>query len=204
MVGLSGKDRSSGKKIAVPSVFSGEGEIVFERNFNFTSTQISQNKMEIHFLGLNYTADISVNNNIIHRHPGGEFPFKIDLPRDILFHDKSNVISVKLNYQLDSESTIPVKQRFMFPHNYGGIIKDVYIKQYPNISIVDTDLAYTLPAERNSANFKITSRISNKEFIKDADTLEVSNRFVYKVRITAPDGQQTNISDYNFHSSFQW
>jgi hypothetical protein len=61
-------------------------------------------------------------------------------PKDLLTPDNKNILSVKLNYHLDSESTIPVKQRFMFPHNYGGILKDVYIKLLPNISIADVDV----------------------------------------------------------------
>jgi beta-galactosidase len=194
---FTGNDRANAKKIAVPSTFSGEGELIFERSFNFNREQISDNKMEIHFLGLNYTADISVNDNIIYRHPGGEYPFRFDLPKDILLHDRNNVISVKLNYHLDSETTIPVKQRFMFPHNYGGILKDVYIKLLPNISIADIDINYTI-TERNNASFRITTKIDNKEFRKNADTILVNNNFSFRVRFTAPNGQQINLSDYNF------
>jgi beta-galactosidase len=191
------KEKQNAKKITVPSVFSGEGELFFERNLNFTREQIADTRMEVHFLGLNYTADISVNDNIIYRHHGGEYPFKIDLPKDILFHDRRNVLSVKLNYHLDSESTIPVKQRFMFPQNYGGILKDVYIKVLPNISIADIDVNYNL-TEKNTANFRIISRIENKEFRKDADTISVNNNFSYRIRITAPNGQVTSLNDFNF------
>lgn len=191
------KEQEKKKNVEVPSVFSGEGELIFERTFNFSREQILNNKMSIYFLGLNYTADISVNNNIIYRHPGGDFPFHFDLPKDIVFHDKKNIISVKLVYRLDSESTIPVKQRFMFPGNYGGILKDVYIQLLPNISISDIDISYT--TGRNSADFSIISRIENKEFRSASDTLDINNNFSLRVKLDAPgNAPEINLSDFNF------
>jgi len=195
-----GKEKENQKKVAVPSVFTGEGELVFQKTFTLSQEDISSHKMEICFLGLNYTADISVNNNIIYRHPGGEYPFKFDLPKDLLFHDKRNTLSVKLTYHLDSENTIPVKQRFMFPSNYGGIIKDVYIRLLPNIAISDIDLTYSYSPEKNSADFRIVSKLENKDFRKGMDTLASDNNFVYKVRFSAPGNTQTiNVNDYSLN-----
>ncbi len=113
--------------INVPSVFDGEGEFIFERSFSIDENALKKNSFDLVFLGLNYRADISINNIIISRHPGGEFPFTIDLSRDILKSDSVNLLTVKLFYKLDSKSTIPLKQRFLFARNYGGIIHDVYI-----------------------------------------------------------------------------
>ncbi|MFZ2863516.1 MAG: sugar-binding domain-containing protein, partial [Ignavibacteriaceae bacterium] len=113
--------------VTIPSVFKGEGEFVFEKSFNLTNEQINNHKISLNFFGINYSADISVNNAIIYRHPGGEFPFTLPIPRDLLKSDKENIISVKLFYALDALNTIPLKQRFLFPHNFGGIIRDVYL-----------------------------------------------------------------------------
>ena len=70
--------------VRVPSIFEGKGEFVFEKNFPLTSAQLDNHKISLNFFGLNYSADISVNKVIIYRHPGGEFPFTVSLPRDIL------------------------------------------------------------------------------------------------------------------------
>ena len=67
-----------------------EGEFIFEKNFPLTSDQLNNHKISVVFFGLNYSADISVNKVIIYRHPGGEFPFTVSLPRDILSSDKDN------------------------------------------------------------------------------------------------------------------
>jgi beta-galactosidase len=124
------------KKITVniPSVFEGTGELVFERNFSLSQFDLEDHQLSLVFLGVNYSADISVNGKIIYTHTGGEYPFSFDLPRDILNTDRDNILTVKVKYQLDSENTIPLKQRFLFPKDFGGIFRDVFIKSRPNIS----------------------------------------------------------------------
>src|ERR1017187_9033813 len=71
-------------KVDIPSVFDGDGVLVFEKAFTLTREQVSNNKFKICFRGLNYSADISVNNFIIYRHTGGRFSFNVDLPKDII------------------------------------------------------------------------------------------------------------------------
>ena len=93
-------DKKEKVSVRVPSLFEGKGEFVFEKSFSITVDQLNNHKISLVFFGLNYSADISVNKVIIYRHPGGEFPFSLSLPRDILKSDKDNIISVKLFYEL--------------------------------------------------------------------------------------------------------
>jgi beta-galactosidase/beta-glucuronidase len=125
--------------IHVPSIFEGKAELVFEKSFPLTIDQIDNHVISLVFFGLNYLADISINKVLIYRHSGGEYPFTISLPHDILKSDKDNIISVKLTYKLDSQNTIPLLQRFLFPQNFGGIIRDVYLHLTPNVSITDCE-----------------------------------------------------------------
>jgi len=69
--------------VGVPSIFEGNGEFIFEKSFKLTPKQVSSNTFKLFILGLNYIADISINNIIIYRHSGGEYPIEVDLPRDI-------------------------------------------------------------------------------------------------------------------------
>ncbi len=174
--------------VTVPSVFHGEGELIFEKSFTISPDNFKKYQMKLVFFGINYSADISVNKNIIYRHPGGEFPFQVDLPKDILNTDRSNVLSVKLYYNLDSENTIPVKQRFLFPHNFGGIIRDVYIHLIPNISLRDINISYKYYPGSKSASMQLNCRAEDKEFSTPVDSLNVNNELTYRINITTPDG----------------
>lgn len=174
--------------VNVPSVFHGEGELIFEKSFTIPVEDLKDHQIKLVFFGINYSADISVNKNIIYRHPGGEFPFQVDLPKDILNIDKDNILSVKLYYKLDSENTIPLKQRFLFPHNFGGLIRDVYIHLIPNISIRDVNISYKYYTGSKTATIQINSKAVNKEYSAKSDSIPENNDLTYRLNITSPGG----------------
>lgn len=185
--------------ISVPSIFEGKGEFVFVKNFSLTNNQLNNNVISLVFFGLNYSADISVNKVIIYRHPGGEFPFTILLPKDILRSDKDNIISVKLSYALDSKNTIPLKQRFLFPQNFGGIIRDVYLHLTPNVSIKDFEFKTEIDLKSNKAVIALKSIIDNKEFKNRSDSIDVQTNFRLRTQIFYPDGiNSSSLEDNNF------
>ena len=192
-------DKKEKVSVRVPSIFEGKGEFVFEKSFPLTNDQLNNHKISLNFFGLNYSADISVNKVIIYRHPGGEFPFTVSLPRDILRSDKDNIISVKLSYELDSQNTIPLKQRFLFSQNFGGVIRDVYLHLTPNVSISDFTFKTDVDLKSNKAIISFRSVIDNKEFKKTNDTLGTQTNFKFKVQIFYPDGKtSSSLEDNNF------
>ncbi len=166
--------------VAIPSVFEGTGEFIFEKPFELTKNQLRNNIFEIIFFGLNYTADISVNNIIIYRHAGGEYPFRIDLPRDIIKADDKNILSVKLLYKLDSENTIPLKQRFLYPNNLGGITGDVFIHLKPSLSVFDFNLKSELNEKLTNAKINTTVNVKNYRFKNVNDSINAISKFTLK------------------------
>ncbi len=175
--------------VSIPSVFEGNANLVFEKKFSLTDSQIQNHQLRMVFFGVNYSADFSVNGKIIYTHIGGEFPISFDLPRDILFSDKENTISVNVHYKLDAQNTIPLKQRFLFPKNYGGIFRDVFIRLRPSISINDLYIRSSYDSKTGRAKIFLNSKIVNEEFSSSNDTLETSNKFSVKAKIISPGGQ---------------
>lgn len=185
--------------VGVPSIFEGTGEFIFEKNFKLTKKEIRNNVLEIVFFGLNYTADISVNDIIIYRHSGGEYPFTIDLPRDIVKADNKNILTVKLLYKLDSKHTIPLKQRFLFPKNYGGITNDVFIHLKPSLSIVNSGIKSELNEKLTKAKVNIKTNIKNRRFKVVHDTSNRPANFILKSSLLDQNGNTIKeLPDYNF------
>jgi beta-galactosidase len=178
-------DESPKFNINVPSIFEGEGELVFEREFELTRSQIANNTLELVFFSINYTADISLNNTIIYRHSGGEYPFKISLPRDILRSDKKNILSLKLLYELNSKNTIPQKQRFLFPQNRGGIISDVYIYLEPDFYIAKEKITKLFSADYKNVSLEVESLVKNNR-TRDNSLISV-NSDPYELLLTVAD-----------------
>ncbi len=174
-------------KISVPAVFEGEDVLVFERSLELTEHQINKNQIKIGFLGLNNGAEISVNGNSIFIHYGGATPFEVSLPKDILRFDKANRISIKINRKLDSETTIPTKQRFLFPEFGSGIIRDVYIKIVPQFSISKVDYSYILDQFSNGKiNFNVHIENSSEK-----TSLTQQTQFAVNVNLR-PSGSATS------------
>jgi beta-galactosidase len=185
--------------INVPSVFEGEGEFVFEKSFKITESELKTNSFDLVFLGLNYRADISINNIIIYRHPGGEFPFTIDLHRDILKSDEANLLTVKLFYKLDSKITIPLMQRFLFGKNYGGIIHDVYIYKKPSINFSNFEIQSEVNPSIKKAIIKLISVVVDHEVIESNQAIDTVVNLSLKASIISPDSVNTfEIPQYSF------
>jgi len=178
-------DKIEKVSVEVPSVFEGETDLVFEKSFSLSSSDISNYKLKLNFLGLNYSADISLNNISIYRHTGGEFPFALDLPKDILHSDKANILAVRLSNKSDSKNTIPVKQKFQFPKSLGGIFRDVYIHFTPNVFVSDinSNVRFDTKAKKYFLTAKI--KIENRELSSPKDTLGGLESFALNLNLSA-------------------
>ncbi len=183
-------------QINIPSIFEGEADFTYSKKFCLNENQVKNNKIEIIFLGLSYSADISVNKALIHRHPGGEIPFSISLPRDILYYDKENLVEVKLSYHLTSETTIPLKKRFFYPKSYGGIFRDVLLKVSPPVNIQNVIVNKFIDFKFNRVRIDLTTLVENKEPNVDFDTGNPEKEnFILFVQLFSPDGKNLITSE---------
>jgi beta-galactosidase len=185
--------------VNIPSVFEGEGELIFEKEFELTRNQVVKNSLELIFFSVNYTADISLNKTIIYRHSGGEYPFRVQLPRDILRSDSKNLLSVSLNYKLDSKNSIPQKQRFLFPQNFGGIISDVYIHLKPDFHISKETIKETFLKNYQDVSLDIETLVKNN-VIRD-NPIPVKDAEIYRLLISIVDATGNTIKvlpEYKF------
>ncbi len=184
--------------INIPSVFQGDGSLIFEKWFPLSKDQLTNHKFRICFLGLNYSADISVNSVIIYRHTGGTFPFHVDLPKDIIYTAKSNLLSVKLTFKPDAENTIPVKQGFLEPRNCGGIFSDVCLQLLPNVSIIDPEISYKYDPKSDRVKFVLSSKIDNKDFTS-RDSSAGNNDLTLKINFQTPTGSIFSAPEQSFN-----
>jgi beta-galactosidase len=173
-------------RVNIPSIFQGEADLTFEKSFKLTASQIDKHRFRLIFLGLNYAADISINGRIIYRHTGGEFPFYVNLPKDILLSVAENLLSIKLVYALDSENTIPLKQRYLFPQSFGGIFRDVYIHFIPNISVSHLDHSFSTEPASKRTTLKVDCIIENQEFKAAYDSPGQKDDYIFRTILSLP------------------
>ena len=168
-------DEKKKTAVSVPSLFEGNAEVVYEKYFELTKSDIQNNNFELHFLGVSYTAEISINHSVIYLHPGGEFPFSVLLPKDLLKSDKKNFLSVKVNSRLDATHTIPYKNEFLAPERFGGIFRDVYLTFVPNIHISRFSFHYEAVPNSSRAKVFVSANVANHEFRGKSDSTSNEN-----------------------------
>lgn len=156
-------DTENRAQVSVPATFSGASQIIFEKKFNFDKKQFLSKKKEIVFLGVTYSCEVFLNDVSIHKHPGGEIPFSIELNDELLNDDNKNTLTVIVNAEYDAINTIPLKQKYLFPDIEGGIVGDVFLQTIPAISIGKVNSEAILNSARTQGDINLNFRIQTPD-----------------------------------------
>ena len=197
--------------ISVPAMFEGNESLVFEKSFYLSADQIQKKQIKLGFFGIKNSAEILINGLSIYKHSGGTFPFEINLPNDILKPDANNKITIKVNQKLDSESTIPVLQQFLFPNVDGGLIRDVYLKFVSTLNIATFNYKYNLDQQLSKAQINFNIGIENSDYGNKSGIQPLPQDLIVRVNLF-PVGSTTaqakidfplTLNSENQHANFQ-
>jgi len=177
--------KTSSGIVTIPSKFNSTNAIIFQRSINIDPKLIENNFFKIHFLGISYSVDIYLNDLILVKKTGGNIPFSIDLSNDLINVEGENILSLKIIDDLDSRSTIPLHQRFLFPKHSGGILREVFLEIMPKekLELLDYSVEF---------NKKMTSAKINFDFSMDY-IFSKGDRSKYRLGVTLVD-QTGNIA----------
>lgn len=152
--------------ITTPSTFEGAESMVFEKEISFSDEQIVNNIILLNFLGINYSAEILINNKLIYKHPGTELPFSVELPKDILNFGIPNKLTINLNFSPNSESYIPFKSTFLAPQSFGGITRDIYLSLIPHVFIKNVSIENSINFQNNDFEIIVKLNVEKSEYAK--------------------------------------
>ncbi|MDA3861430.1 MAG: hypothetical protein PF445_09405, partial [Melioribacteraceae bacterium] len=178
-----------GVSINVPSTYNSDDEMVFQKTLNLSQFDIANNNFRIHFLGISYSADIFLNNIIVYKKAGGNIPFTVELANDLISTEDENILKVVVKNQLDSQNSIPLFQRFLFPKNSGGIVRDVFLEIIPKENIQLDKYLTTITNDFKSAQIDFTFN-SNTGLAEEASK--------YRVEVAIIDDREKIVSTKNW------
>lgn len=187
------EDSENKVTVNIPSVFIGERNLVFEKTISIDKNLSAESNYFLHFLGISYSADIYLNDILIHKHPGGEFAFNVVLPRDVLSSKTKSVIKVVVDGNYNSDRTIPSKQAFLYPVQSKGIFRDVYLSRAGLSFIASHNEKVTFSNGYQRANLNLQLAVNNGNYKKDSLGIRSSN-FRVRVKLTAPFRDSASIS----------
>ncbi len=139
--------------VVLPASYIGGDKLIFEKEINFTSSDIANYNIYLVIDGINHSAEFFINDQSFYKHPYGQIPLSILLPSELLIENQKNSLKIKITSTLSSETTIPTKQRFLFPENLGGILGNIYLKFVPKNGIISVDNSVNF--EKNFAKAKL-------------------------------------------------
>ncbi len=141
--------------VNVPSSFKSGSTIIYEKALDIQPDLLEYNFFRIHFMGISYLVDIYLNDLILVKKTGGNIPFTLDLPSELINIENNNVITLKIIDELDSKSTIPLHQRFLLPKHSGGILREVFLEIIPkeHVELLDYSAEFNSSLTRANLNF---------------------------------------------------
>jgi len=184
-------NKEESKKINIPASFTGSEKLTFEKYFVLNENQIENKSIQIVFEGVSYSAEISLNGKNIYNYYGGGIPFSVNLPKENLFFNKSNHLKVKISKTLDSENSIPLKPRFLFPAQNGGIIRNVYLSIQPNVFIDSFSFKKDINAKTQSGSIDVDITVINSLPVKKTINQDsIQNFYAINIVIASKNGTQ--------------
>jgi len=183
------KDKGKNRVPAiVPSVFEGKEDLVFEKSVLLGKEVINGKVLYLNLLGMNYSGEIALNNYVIYKYQGGGVPFMVPLPKDLLKADKYNLISIHVRPVVNEKNGIPLKNQFLFPEEFPGIFRDVYISVVPEASISSYGIN-TVSIRGDRAQIKVRYTANNGAYTAVKDVSVQSDYFEVKVFVESGSGQ---------------
>ena len=143
----------------IPCLFKNSNSLIFENEFTLSSEIISNYSMNLHCLGINYNAEIMLNEVVILKKNVANIPVTVELPDNLLSSLSPNLLKIKVDHELNDNSTVPSFQRFLFPDNFGGISRDVFIELLPKSHVAKVNITPVLKDGYNIADIKIEGLI---------------------------------------------
>ncbi|MGH2567223.1 MAG: glycoside hydrolase family 2 protein, partial [Bacteroidota bacterium] len=124
-------DETNWESVKVPSAFDYEGQIIFLRKFSIDDELMTRRALTLVALGINYEAEISVNDVFIGRHVGGYTSFEFEIPDAALRLGAENVLKIVVRNELNARTTLPLRKQIWGWRNYAGIFRDIYLLSTP-------------------------------------------------------------------------
>lgn len=180
-------DGSTWKSVKVPSAFDYEGKITFMRKFVVDDEILLRRALKLVALGINYDAEVLVNDVFIGRRIGGYTSFEFEIPENALRLGAENVVKVVVRNELHARTTLPLRKQIWGWRNYGGIVRDIYLLSTPRTWIdalnIHTEVGKDLKQGTVRVIATVTSGRVAKQVAENAEYSQEAKTFLFRVEL---------------------
>lgn len=154
-------DNENWSDVKVPSSFDYEGVIAFQRKFSVREDFINHASFRFVAFGVNYDAEVFINDVFVGRHVGGYSSFVFDIPENTLQSGPENTIRIVVNNKLNSRTSVPLRKQVWGWRNYGGILRDVYLLVTPKLRVSSVHVTEDVDSTLQRGYIDAVTTVSN-------------------------------------------
>ena len=147
--------------VRVPSAFDYEGTVTFLRKFTVDEEMLSQRAVKLVALGINYDAEVTVNDQFIGRHVGGYTSFEFEIPESVLRLGTENALKIVVQNDLNARTTLPLRKQIWGWKNYGGITRDIYLLLTPRTWIDAANIHSELGSDLRQGTVRVSATLTS-------------------------------------------
>lgn len=151
-------------EVRIPAAFDYTGKITFLRRFSISDSLLERCAFSLVAFGVNYEAEVYINDIFIGKHAGGSTSFQFDIPEDVIQSGDENAVTVVVSNVLTSRTTLPVRKQVWGWKTYGGILRDMFIVATPRLWVQTLAARPSVSADARSGLIEVRTTISNRNF----------------------------------------
>lgn len=186
----------SWQKVKIPAATWYEGKIVYRKKFSVDDNTISNNIFKLVSYGINYQAEVFINETFIGKHIGGYTSFELSIPENIIQIGVENVIRIVVDNTLDHKSTFPLRPQINGWRNYNGLLRDIFIVGIPKVHIDRANVIVEAIEPKatkllissfvGSKDLHLQTQLTTKTFQISVDVTEISTGIVMGKPVVTP------------------
>jgi hypothetical protein len=149
--------------VNLPSAYDFRGRVLFQKNIRVPADVVNMYRFHLAVGGINYTSELTVNNDFVTNHTGGYTSFIQAVPANAVQGDRDNLFRIVVANNLDFKRSLPLRPWPWDPRNYGGIIRGLSLVGTPQVYVKDVTVKEDFVEKGNAARVAVQAVIDARQ-----------------------------------------
>ena len=151
------------KRILVPSCYDYSGIAVFRKTF-IPGEEFRNKHFRFVSFGINFKADIRINNEFITNVNYGYSHIEEDLGEQLIRIGEPNTIEITVDSRVTGRAGIPTVTSLLQPKPYGGIFREIFLLAMPKVNIEKHDIEYKVSNDLRKCEFVVQMNFRDHDY----------------------------------------
>lgn len=168
VVDLGGKwecsnDGNDWQTMEVPGAHFTDSKVYLRRTIRIEKNLINSYTWQLYFMGLDEQVEIYFNEQFVGKYFGGMTPFKVQIPKRLIFGETNNIKLVVISA---TDAARKLKEQHIFAKKiYTGILREIMLIGNPNVWVSSIKYKNELRNDKQNWNVRVLTNIASGEVL---------------------------------------